>query len=165
MRCLEALRESFRSTIARTLDGALRTSRYECSLAPSSSHANSVAIRLRTSQAWHFKVDHVRPSRRRHNGVRKSRSDLTIAECDERAVGVSDHQVYRGVRFLRGSERRFSPHVNRAYTHVRLEELMVAAAIGLGVAQRKVRIRQECLSLRTVIRVEADTDADRDVQI
>jgi hypothetical protein len=41
---------------------------------------------------------------------------------------------------------------------------MVTAAMGLGVEQPKVRIPQQCLGIRTVIRVDADTDADSDVQ-
>jgi hypothetical protein len=38
------------------------------------------------------------------------------------------------------SDRRYRPPLDRAHPHVRLEELMVAAAMDLGVEQCKVRI-------------------------
>ena len=53
----------------------------------------------------------------------------------------------------------------RAHVTIPLEELMVAAPIGLGVGQCSVRILQKSLGTRTIIGVHGDACAHRDTQM
>src|SRR6185437_1594251 len=54
---------------------------------------------------------------------------------------------------------------NRFPSQVRLEDLTLVAPFGLGTEQRGVGIPQEHLSVLTVMRVYADANAHRDVQL
>jgi hypothetical protein len=58
-----------------------------------------------------------------------------------RAVGSGNDSLgpQRSLHFC-DSDRRYRPPLDRAHPHFRLEELMVAAAMDLGVEQGKVRI-------------------------
>src|SRR5689334_14387764 len=72
------------------------------SRAPGSSRENSCADRL-GSQTWHFQHQSPPPAPpTRNHGARKSGPDLKIAECDERAVGVSDNGSTEEVGVLAG---------------------------------------------------------------